>query len=53
MVLDSEQQRQVLLQLIAASNVPGNALEVVLDVKRSIERAEVKEAPNGSNERTD
>ena len=41
MILDNEQQRQMLLNLIAVTSVPGNALEVVLELKHAIQRASV------------
>lgn len=44
MILDSEDQRKYLLQLIAAATIPGQALDVIYELKRAIEGAPVKQA---------
>jgi hypothetical protein len=41
MKLDNEEQRQILLQLIAAASVPGSAVEKVAELKRVIAQAEL------------
>jgi hypothetical protein len=39
MKLDNETQGRILIDLINASNIPGSALEAVLEVKTAIGRA--------------
>jgi hypothetical protein len=39
MKLDNEQQGQMLLQLINAAQIPGNAIEAVFDLKMTIGQA--------------
>jgi hypothetical protein len=41
MVLDSEQQRQMLLSMLLAASIPGNAIEAVLELKESIKQAKI------------
>jgi hypothetical protein len=45
MTLDSEDQRKILLELIAASTVPGKAIDILYDLQRAIRSAEVPAAP--------
>lgn len=42
MKLDSEDQRKILLELIAASNIPGKALEVLYELLKAIRAAEIQ-----------
>ena len=43
MVLDSEIQRQMLLQMIDASQLPGSALDAVFNLKLAIVNASLSE----------
>lgn len=42
MKLDSEEQREILLKLIAASSIPGNALELIYKLLQTIKDAEIQ-----------
>lgn len=42
MVLDSETQRQFLLEMFKQVNFPGNILELAFEIKKAIEAASVK-----------
>lgn len=44
MTFDTEQQRQVILQLIEASNIPGTALDAAFALKTAVLSASVGEA---------
>lgn len=41
MKLDSEDQREILLKLIAASTIPGNAIELMHELLMAIKNAEI------------
>jgi hypothetical protein len=43
MKLDSEQQRQILLQLIDNTQFPGKARRLVIELSQAIETAEIEE----------
>ena len=43
MILDKEIHRDLLLQLINAASVPGNAIEVVLELKNAVVNAQLAE----------
>lgn len=45
MTLDTEQQRELLLQLIAQATFPGAAIEVVYDLKKAIAEADTAFEP--------
>lgn len=42
MKLDSEEQREILLKLIAASTIPGNGLELMYALLQAIKTAEIQ-----------
>lgn len=50
MKLDSEQQRQILLQLIDSAQFPGSARKIVNELANAIERAKVNSSPAPSAE---
>lgn len=43
MTFDTENQRSIVLQLIAVSSIPGKALDELYEFKKAVESAEVKE----------
>lgn len=45
MTLDSEQQRAMLMQLINASQVPGNAVEHIAALKAAVQKADIQQLP--------
>ena len=47
MTLDTENQRTMLLQMIQASSVPGQALDDVYQLKQAIVNAEIKHDNDG------
>lgn len=42
MILDSEDQRKILLELIAAATIPGKAIDILYELQKAIKEAEVK-----------
>lgn len=42
MTLDSEEQRKILLTLIAAASFPGDVVEVVYELKQALAGADIK-----------
>lgn len=50
MKLDTEQQRQILLQLIDQATFPGSAIEVVMSLKQAV-RAAALETDDPQEER--
>lgn len=51
MILDSEQQRSLLLRVIGAVNFPGDSLDLAYQTKQAIKEAKVvsQEAPTQGN----
>jgi hypothetical protein len=49
MTLDSEQQRQILLQLIQNATFPGAALDLVYDLKQRIAAAKIVASEDGGS----
>jgi len=45
MILDSERQRKLLLDLLTAVTIPGTALDEVFNLKRQILQAKIQEEP--------
>lgn len=45
MTLDSEQQRHLLLQLLAQATFPGSVVEIVFDLKKALETAAIASVP--------
>jgi len=45
MILDKEIHRDLLLQLINAATIPGNAIEAVLELKNAVTNAQLAEVP--------
>lgn len=43
MKLDSKQQQTFLLEMFKAVSIPGAAIEIAIEVKRAIEKAEIAE----------
>lgn len=43
MILDKEIHRDLLLQLINAATIPGNAIEAVLELKNAVTNAQLAE----------
>lgn len=41
MILDTEEQRTILLELLAASNFPGKAIDLLYALQQAIKTAEV------------
>lgn len=48
MVIKNEQHRRFLLELIAAASYPGAVIELAVEVKRAVEKAEI--APEAGQE---
>jgi hypothetical protein len=51
MILDTEDQRQIILQLIAASNIPGAALDTVFTFKAAVMAASIGSVDETANPR--
>lgn len=45
MQIDKEEHREILLQMLKASTIPGNALDAVYEVKQALLEATVKPDP--------
>lgn len=45
MVIDKFEHQKLLLELIKVSNFPGQILDLVVEVRKSIESAEITEKP--------
>lgn len=43
MILDSERQKEILMQLIESGNYPGTVIEEIVALKASIKSAEIKD----------
>jgi len=41
MILDKEEHKQILLQLIAAASIPGNVINEIYNLKLAIESADI------------
>jgi hypothetical protein len=50
MVLDSIEQKELLLQIFGVINVPGSRLEEFYALKKAVENAEIKSDVDMSNE---
>lgn len=50
MILDSEQQRTLLLQLLGASTVPGQFIDVAYNLKCAINKAVVQPTSKSGGE---
>jgi hypothetical protein len=46
MILDNEEQRTILLELLTVVNIPGKVLETLYELKQAIKNAEVKSNTN-------
>ena len=42
MTLDSEEQKKILLELIAASTVPGKAIDLLYELQQAVRSADIK-----------
>lgn len=42
MKLDSEDQREILLKLINAASIPGNAVELIYELLKAVKSAEIE-----------
>lgn len=43
MILDSEQQRKLLLEIFRVANFPGEVLELAAETKKAIQQAKIEE----------
>lgn len=42
MILDTQEQKEIILSLINSVQIPGNVLDKVYELKKAVETAEVK-----------
>jgi CRISPR/Cas system CSM-associated protein Csm2 small subunit len=50
MILDSEEQRELLLQIFQVINVPMSQIEKFYALKKAIENAEIKEVKDANTD---
>lgn len=50
MILDNEQQRALLLELLQQANFPGKAIDVVYDLKKALQNASILEDRNDNKQ---
>jgi hypothetical protein len=49
MILDNEQQRNIILELVDRAQFPGSAIDIIADFKRAVKEAPVQQGCDTQN----